>query len=99
MKRVYYLETVRVGNTDTVKGIEYIHQAILGVEGTLRKLIQDTTNVEHNGLTTIAKSWRDATDVEIAQLASIPKSVLTPTRDLEAEIDNLNARIKKLEKI
>ena len=72
MIRVYYLETERIDNTDTVKGIEFIHNAILSIEGTLKKLIQDTTDIEHNGLIAVATSWREATPDEIAQLATLP---------------------------
>lgn len=72
MIRVYYLETERIGNTDTLKGIEYIHDAILGVEDSLRKLIQDTTDGEHAGLIAVAVSRRVATPDEIALLAALP---------------------------
>ncbi|GAI84850.1 unnamed protein product [marine sediment metagenome] len=80
MKRVYYLEVERVNNTDTVKGSQYIHDAILGIEGTLRKLIQDTTKEEHSGLVAVAESWREATPDEIAQLEALPPTP-EPTPD------------------
>lgn len=78
MIRVYYLETERIGNTDTVKGMEYIHNTILGVEDDLRKLIQDTTDIEHNGLIGVAVSWRAATNEEIELLATLPAPIPDP---------------------
>lgn len=76
MIRVYYLETERIDNTDTVKGIEYIHDAILTQENSLWKLIQDTINGEHARLVAVCVSWRIAIAEEIAQyeayLATIP---------------------------
>lgn len=71
MIRVYYLEVERVDNTDVVKGIEYIHSAILEVDGTLRKLTQDTTDAEHAGLIPMSESWREATQEEIALLEAV----------------------------
>ena len=72
MIRVYYLDTIIINQTEVVVGSEYIHQAILSVEGTLRKLIQDTTDVEHSALASLAESWRDATPQEIAALDALP---------------------------
>ncbi len=77
MIRTYYLETEidTVTGLQTVKGIQYIHDAILGVEGTLRKLIQDTTDTEHAGLETVAVSWREATAEEKTALTTLPISI------------------------
>ena len=72
MKRVYYLGIERIDKVEVVKGAAFIHDAILGIEGTQRKLIQDTTQAEHDGLISVATSWREATQEEIAQLAMLP---------------------------
>jgi len=92
MIRVYYLETERIANTDTVNGIQYIHDAILGVEGILRVLIQDTTVPEHNFLIAIAKSWRAATAAESTLLATLPPPA-PPARNLAAELDALRSQV------
>jgi len=81
MIRVYYLETEMIDGAEKPKGIEYIHHAILEVEGMLRKLIQDTTDEEHNGLIAVANTWREATQEEInqfnnAEVAYIPPIVI-----------------------
>jgi len=95
MIRTYYLETVRIDNTDTVKGIEYIHNAVLDVEGTLRKLIQDTTAEEHNGLIAVAVSWREATQDEVTQLEALPPPP-PPQRNPLKEIDEIKASLTTL---
>ncbi len=82
MKRVYYLETELIDNTEVIKGAQYIHNAVLDVEGTLRKLIQDTTNTEHTGLIAVAVSWREANTNEIAQLATLPDIESVPANQL-----------------
>lgn len=81
MVRIYYLETEIIDNAEVVKGIEYIHGGVLGVEGILRKLTQDTTEDEHNGLAAIAVSWREATADEILQLEAIIAMTYQPLPD------------------
>ena len=100
MIRIYYLETERIANTDTVKGIQYIHDAILDVEGTLRKLIQDTTDIEHTGLIKVAKSWREAEKQEIDSLNDMKarNPIMPSPRDLAKELDELEVRVAVLEK-
>lgn len=67
MIRVYYLGVIRENNTDTIQGISLIHHAlILTTKGpATRKLIMDTTDLEHNTLTSIALSHRLAYASEI----------------------------------
>ena len=98
--RVYYLKSDRIDKTDTVKGIEYIHNAILDVEGALNKLIQDTTDAEHIELSRLAEIWRNATDEEKKQFqtTSYIHDAPAQTKDLAKEIDTLKARLEKLEK-
>ena len=100
MIRVYLLKTEIKGETETLKGIEYIHNAILDVEGNLRKLIQDTTDAEHTELSKLAENWRNASDEEKKQFqtTSYIHDVPVQTRNLAKEIDTLKARIEKLEK-
>jgi len=96
--RVYYLKTQRVNNTDIVNGNEYIHGAILDDEGTLRKLIQDTTDNEHAGLIKVAEKWRDATEDEVQQLEAMKAHFpYEPPRNLAQEINELKAKISALE--
>jgi len=100
MIRVYFLEKEIKDKIDTVKGIEYIHNAILDVEGALNKLIQDTTDLEHTELSRLAENWRNASDEEKKQFqtASYIHDISSPTKDLVKEIDSLKAKIEKLEK-
>ncbi len=99
MIRVYFLEVEKKNNTEFCKGSQYIHNAILDCteKPNIRKLIQDTTDSEHNGLIKIAQSWREATEDEIESLQSSPSfPVREPARDLAKEIDLMKADIVKL---
>lgn len=78
MIKVYYLETQRIDNTDTIKGTDYIHNAILQQEDTLRKLIQDTTDNEHTSLLAACVTSRAATNDEIAQLQAFLATIPPP---------------------
>jgi hypothetical protein len=103
MIRVYLLpvELDNTTNTERVKGAEYVRDAI--IESTdkpnIRKLIQDTTDSEHARLIAVADGWREATQDEVAQLnqfkAQLPDM---PPRDIIKEIDDLKARMEKIEK-
>jgi hypothetical protein len=96
MIRVYYLETEKIDNTEYCKGQQYIHRAILEVEGTLRKLLQDTTDGEHNGLIKVADSWREANQDEIAGLTKFKADFPDiPARDIFKEVDDLKASLTK----
>ena len=103
MIKVYYLETEvdMATNTEKVKGIDYIYHALNEVEGTLRKVIQDTTIEEDNILSSLARETRKPTIDELARFNSFISEIqaLEPVRDLAAEIDALKTRIEKLEKI
>lgn len=72
MIRVYFLAVETIDGTDTVVGIEYMRHGILQVEGTGRKLIQDTTDPEHFMLASLAESWREATQDEIDLFDAVP---------------------------
>ena len=97
-ERVYYLKIVVVDNTEQPEGVEFIHDAILTIEGTSRKLIQVTTTNEHTELIKVAISWHDATKNEKLRLLTLPIVILPlETRNLELEIDSLRKRIEELE--
>jgi len=100
MIKTYFLPVNRIDNVETVAGMEYIHNAVLGVEGTERKLIQDTTPEEDFFLSTLSSMSREATDEEKAELENMllefPPS--PPYRDLVAEVDKLKAEILELKK-
>lgn len=104
MIRVYYLETELVDGAEVVKGSEFIHHALLSIEGSLRKLLQDTTEAEHTGLITVAESWREATEDEAQQLANEewglepePPLVFAPLpgTGLPAQVENIKAFLQK----
>lgn len=96
MIRVYYLKVDRINNTDMVRGSEFISRGILGVEGTLRKLLQDTTDEEHNGLVAVAESWRDATPEEMAYYnENVPPEPTPPPSTHLAVVDSIDPQAVK----
>jgi len=100
MIKVYLLPAIRVNGVDTVAGTEYIHNAILDVEGTEKKLIQDATPEEDFFLSTLSSMNRKATEEEETRLRDMWSefpSYPSP-RDLAAEIDELRAEINKIKK-
>ena len=98
MKRVYYLPTENIDGSEVVKGIPYIHHAILDCteKPDVRKLIQDTTDEEHSNLIALAISWQEAGIDEVNMLKVLPPR--TAGRDLIAELDALKVRMERLEK-
>ena len=98
MIRTYYLTTEIVNKVEQPKGIEHIHHAILDIEDTKQKLVQDTTDEEHNALVAIADSWREANTEEAKQLTDMKAEIpADPARDMVKELDALKARVEKLE--
>lgn len=67
MIKVYFLPVQTVNGTETVKGIDIIHNAILETAEipTIRMLIMDTTPEEHISLSTLATQVRDPTPLEL----------------------------------
>jgi len=67
MIRVYFLPVITTNHCEEIAGIEFVHDAILEAtpDPMLRCLIQDTTTDEHDGLISVATSWRDADQLEI----------------------------------
>ena len=96
--RVYYLEVERIENTEKVRGIEYIHNAILecSEKPNVRKLIQDTIEAEHTALSALALEVRKPTPQEIEAFNTLPIPS-PPARDLAKELDKLTEKVKKLE--
>lgn len=72
MIRVYYLDTQITDNIESIIGQQYIHHALIDMEGTLRKVIQNTSDKEHNALIALAFSWREPTAAELNGYATIP---------------------------
>lgn len=66
---VYLLPTQVINGTEQVAGIEFIHDALLLAteEPSIRKLIQDTTQEEHDGLFLVALDIDDPTADELTQ--------------------------------
>ena len=94
MIRTYYLATEIIDGVEAVKGSQYIHHAILYVEGKLRKLVQDTIDNEHNGLAAIAESWREATKDEVTQFNEMKVNIpSTPPRDIYKELEAIEANL------
>jgi len=100
MIRTYFLPISVVDGVEVVAGIEYMHRAVLGVEGAERKLIQNTTPEEDFFLSTLSSMSREATDDEKAELENmlLEFPLPLPYRDLAAEIDELRADINKVKK-
>ncbi len=99
MITVYYLEIETVDGAHRPKGWQYIHNAISQIEGTLRKVIMDTTPEEHGELSKYAVSSREATEEEKAQFNDLENWPDTSARDFYQEIDELKARVANLEKM
>ena len=99
MLKVYYLKTEVRDNIEYIKGHQFVHHAIVEVEGNLRKLIQDTTPEEDSALAALASKVREPTTEEKSRfqafLLELPSE---PARDLIKEIDALTLRIQALEK-
>lgn len=95
MIRIYYLETELIDNTEVVKGAQYIHNAWLGIEDSLRKLIQDTTDAEHTGLIALAVSWREPTTEEIAIFNGLPPPVSPEELLADQRMAELRALLKQ----
>lgn len=100
MLKVYLLPVERILNTDKVKGIEFIHSAILECTGKpdVRKLIIDADATQDAGLSAVAIEVRDPTVNETARYQA-EVFISEPVRDLAAEIDDLKARIIRLERL
>ena len=93
--RVYYLDTEIIDGVERVKGEEHIHDALLEVEGTQRKLVMDTTSEEHDALKKLAASSRLAYPQEQVALQAFPFPPATPS--LQQQLDELKARLDALE--
>ncbi|MBA7662911.1 hypothetical protein ES703_70944 [subsurface metagenome] len=67
MIRVYFLPVEIIDHTEVVAGTEFIHDALLECTENpeIRKLIQDTTEDDHNSLVAVCHLWTDATPEEI----------------------------------
>lgn len=64
---VYFLPVETIDGTEQVAGIEFIHDALLECteEPDVRKLTQDTTQEEHDGLFIVATDIREPTQLEL----------------------------------
>lgn len=67
MIRVYFLPVETIDGTEQVAGIEFIHDALLEAtaETDIRKLIQDTSQAEHDGLVAAGGISEAATQKDI----------------------------------
>lgn len=99
MLRVYYLQTELIDGVETVLGIEHIRHAILETEDSLRKLIQDTIEEEHNALILLADTWREASTVEQQQfqLAEFPDLTPPPVFVPENPAHGIEQRLTNVE--
>lgn len=72
MITVYFLPVITANNTETVAGIEFIHDGILEAteDPMTRKLIMDTTAIEDAHLTPLAIETRYPTPAEVEQYIS-----------------------------
>jgi len=78
MITVYFLPVGVVDGTEQVAGAEFIHDALLlcTEEPDIRKLIQDTTDIEHSGLVAASGVSWEATQEEIDRYNA--RVVITP---------------------
>lgn len=85
MIRVYLLPVVTIDGTQHVAGEEFIHNALLECTANPleRQLTQDTTQADHDGLVSVALSYRDATPEENDRWHELVP-VITPDPNVEA---------------
>lgn len=76
MIKIYILPVERIDNTDTVKGIEYIHDSLLTYGAGKATLIQDTTPEEDTALSALAIEVREPTIEELAAFEALPPTLL-----------------------
>lgn len=87
MLRVYFLFVDQVGDVETVRGTDIMHDAILLAtwDKDKRQLIMDTSDAEHLALATLAISWRNPLPQEIDLFNSIIFSLPPSTDTIRAE--------------
>ncbi len=97
MIRVYYLPVEKMDNTEIIKGIEHIHNGIIECTENpdVRKLIMEATADEDGALSALALEVREPAAEERRAIEDLPVPV--PGRDLQAEIDELRARVDSVE--
>ena len=97
MKKVYTLPVARTGDTDTVAGIDLMHDATLTLDNDQATLIMDTTTDEDRQLSALASNVRAASIEEERQLAdSQAFTPAVPARNLLDEVDQLRAELDAL---
>ena len=97
MIKVYYLRQLKdkVTNAEYTEGSEFISQAIC--ECTEKPDVRRVIIEENPNLASLALKVEEPTQRDIDNYNSLPKPSPLP-RNLEAEIDELKARVEKLEK-
>jgi len=73
MIRVYSLPVETIEGIETVAGIDIIHDALLECTENpdTRRLIMNTTDLEHQSLLTFPCHWREPTDAELVLYHSL----------------------------
>ena len=97
MLKVYYLRQLKekANNMEYTKGGEYISQAIS--ETTDKPDVRRIIIEENPNLASLALKVEEPTQRDIDNYNSLPEPSSLP-RNLAAEIDDLKARVEKLEK-
>ena len=95
MLKIYYLRVLKdiIGNVERVEGIEFMSQAICETtedQNVRRVIIEENTN-----LAGLAVKIEEPTQRDVDNYNSLPEPAIW--RDLFTEMDNLKARVKKLE--
>ena len=94
MIKVYMLPVDRIGNTDVVRGIEFISQAIS--EATEKPDVRSVIIEENADLDALALKVEEPTQGDLDNFTSLPEPTPLP-RNLEVELDALSSRVKMLE--
>jgi len=97
MLKIYYLRQLKdeATNTEYTQGQEFISQAIS--EATEKPDVRRVIIEENPNLASLALKVEEPTKRDIENYNSLP-APSPPPRNLEAEIDNLKARVDKMEK-
>ena len=92
MIKVYLLEVEKIDNTEVIKGIEFISQAVIEGSHVRRVIIEENPNLE-----ALAVGVEEPTQNEIDRWNALPEP--TTPRNLFEEVDELKIKVKELGRV
>ena len=101
MIRTYFLPVETIDGVEQVAGIGQIHDAVLlcSEQSDIRKLIQDTTLLEHTTLAYLSTEWREPTqeEIDLFNARRVPPEPSPDTLRAQELLANLPASITQPE--